>query len=191
MKAIWPSFPFSSTSVVGDVSSPHPMLKKTFPHKDIGWEYILFHNWITVPTTPNTTPTPQCVSIHSVQNSSVTILSNTGVDAHPSSTSGRCILGFWWVFTIVLVAAYTDNLTAVLTVAIPPSPIGSLGQLLAQDAIQPIVLAGSSFETLFQVLDWFISPSKTKYNINNPFQDFVNTLTFSHCASMIDRLKTY
>lgn len=74
------------------------------------------------------------------------------VDPRPSATSGRVMLGFWWVFTILMLATYTANLAAYLTVSITVQPINSLAELVAQDEIKPLVKAGTSLHTLFQVI---------------------------------------
>ncbi|XP_076075814.1 glutamate receptor 2-like [Mytilus galloprovincialis] len=72
------------------------------------------------------------------------------VDPRPSATSGRVMLGFWWVFTILMLASYTANLAAYLTVSITVQPINSLSELIAQDKIKPLVKTGTSLHTLFQ-----------------------------------------
>ncbi|XP_063446900.1 glutamate receptor ionotropic, delta-1-like [Mytilus trossulus] len=72
------------------------------------------------------------------------------VDPRPSATSGRVMLGFWWVFTILMLASYTANLAAYLTVSITVQPINSLSELITQDKIKPLVKTGTSLHTLFQ-----------------------------------------
>ncbi|XP_052069248.1 probable glutamate receptor [Mytilus californianus] len=74
------------------------------------------------------------------------------VDPRPSAPSGRVMLGFWWVFTILMLASYTANLAAYLTVSITVQPINSLAELIDQDKIKPLVKTGTSLHTLFQVI---------------------------------------
>ncbi|XP_046352525.2 glutamate receptor-like [Haliotis rufescens] len=76
-----------------------------------------------------------------------------GGDPHPNSTSGRCILGFWWLFTILMASTYTANLAAFLTVTIAEKPINSLAELAAQDEMQPLVKFGSNLYSLFKDAD--------------------------------------
>lgn len=78
-------------------------------------------------------------------------LNFAGGDPHPNSTSGRCILGFWWLFTILMASTYTANLAAFLTVTIAEKPINSLAELAAQDEMQPLVKFGSNLYSLFKV----------------------------------------
>ncbi|XP_064595411.1 glutamate receptor 2-like [Liolophura sinensis] len=73
-----------------------------------------------------------------------------GILHSPEAVSGRCLIGFWWLFTILLVATYTANLAAFLTVSLPAPPINTLGELLAQEEIQPLVRTGTSFDDVFK-----------------------------------------
>ncbi|KAK3089561.1 hypothetical protein FSP39_004629, partial [Pinctada imbricata] len=73
-----------------------------------------------------------------------------GGEPQPSAMSGRCILGFWWIFTILTMSIYTANLAAFLTVNIAEEPINSLEDLVAQTEIEPLVKRGTNLYTLFQ-----------------------------------------
>ncbi|XP_067672970.1 glutamate receptor ionotropic, delta-1-like [Haliotis asinina] len=73
-----------------------------------------------------------------------------GGEPHPNSISGRCILGFWWLFTILMASTYTANLAAFLTVTIAEKPINSLTELAAQNEMQPLVKYGSNLYSLFK-----------------------------------------
>ncbi|XP_041364197.1 probable glutamate receptor [Gigantopelta aegis] len=73
-----------------------------------------------------------------------------GAEKTPANISGRFILGFWWVFTILMVASYTANLAAFLTVSFSDEPISSLEDLAKQSEIRPLVKSGSNLETLFK-----------------------------------------
>ncbi|KAH7726269.1 CBN-GLR-5 protein [Aphelenchoides avenae] len=57
-----------------------------------------------------------------------------GCDFGPRAVSTRLLGGTWWVFTLVIVSAYTANLAAVLTVSRPHIPIRSLDDLSNQES---------------------------------------------------------
>ncbi|XP_052069391.1 glutamate receptor-like [Mytilus californianus] len=73
-----------------------------------------------------------------------------GGDAQPRSLSGRVMLSFWWIFTILMSATYTANLAAYLTVTIIDSPINSLEELARHEDIRPLIFSGANLHTLFQ-----------------------------------------
>ncbi|XP_050390556.2 glutamate receptor 4 [Patella vulgata] len=73
-----------------------------------------------------------------------------GGDPQPKSISGRLILGFWWLFTILMTSTYTANLAAFLTVTIAEKPINSLTELSEQSDILPLAKYGSNLYTLFK-----------------------------------------
>uniref|UniRef100_A0A1I7XI83 PBPe domain-containing protein n=1 Tax=Heterorhabditis bacteriophora TaxID=37862 RepID=A0A1I7XI83_HETBA len=54
------------------------------------------------------------------------------------------ILGTWWVFTLVIISAYTANLAAVLTVSRPFIPIKNLDDLANQTVISYGTIKGGS-----------------------------------------------
>ncbi|XP_033737179.1 glutamate receptor ionotropic, delta-1-like [Pecten maximus] len=78
---------------------------------------------------------------------------NQGGVTYPTAISGRCIVGFWWVFTILITSTYTANLAAFLTVTIAVKPINSLNELAAHEQIKPLVKAGTNLYSLFQTAD--------------------------------------
>lgn len=75
-----------------------------------------------------------------------------GGDERPRSLSGRLILSVWWMFTILMLATYTANIAAYLTVTIIESPINSLEELANHADIRPLIFSGSNLHTLFKVL---------------------------------------
>lgn len=75
----------------------------------------------------------------------------TGPDPHPRSVSARCLVGFWWLFTILMTSTYTANLAAFLTVTIEEIPINSLQELAQSTQLKPLVKRGSNLFTLFKV----------------------------------------
>ena len=74
-----------------------------------------------------------------------------GDEQRPISASGRIMLSFWWLFTILMLATYTANLAAYLTVTIIASPINSLEELADHSEIKPLIFSGSNLHTLFKV----------------------------------------
>ncbi|XP_067672022.1 glutamate receptor ionotropic, kainate 3-like [Haliotis asinina] len=67
-----------------------------------------------------------------------------GSEISPPNISGRFILGFWWVFTILMVASYKANLVAFLTVNFVGKPIRNVDDLADQSVIKPLVKQGSN-----------------------------------------------
>jgi ionotropic glutamate receptor len=58
-----------------------------------------------------------------------------GCDFGPRAVSTRWLGGTWWVFTLVIISAYTANLAAVLTVSKPYIPIRNIDDLANQSVI--------------------------------------------------------
>ncbi|KAK3777309.1 hypothetical protein RRG08_038457 [Elysia crispata] len=75
---------------------------------------------------------------------------NQGTDLQPMSHSARLVLGFWWVFIILVLSTYTASLAAVLTVNIYEKSISSLSELAEQTSITPLIKPGTNLQTLFQ-----------------------------------------
>uniref|UniRef100_F1L369 Glutamate receptor, ionotropic kainate 2 n=1 Tax=Ascaris suum TaxID=6253 RepID=F1L369_ASCSU len=73
-----------------------------------------------------------------------------GCDFGPRAVSTRLLGGTWWMFTLVIVAAYTANLAAVLTVSRPYIPIKNLDDLANQTAISYGTIQGGSTMQFFQ-----------------------------------------
>ncbi|GFO40806.1 glutamate receptor ionotropic, kainate 2 [Plakobranchus ocellatus] len=73
-----------------------------------------------------------------------------GSDYHPDSHAARLVLGFWWVFIIILVSTYTANLAAVLTVTVYEKSINSLAELAEHSEIRPLIKPGTNLEMLFK-----------------------------------------
>ena len=59
--------------------------------------------------------------------------------------------GIWWFFTLILIASYTANLAAFLTVERMKSPIESAEDLAKQNVIKYGTLYGGSTMTFFKV----------------------------------------
>ncbi|ESP03956.1 hypothetical protein LOTGIDRAFT_110568, partial [Lottia gigantea] len=73
-----------------------------------------------------------------------------GAEFTPANASGRFILGFWWIFTILIISSYTASLAAFLTVAFYDKPIKTVDDLAAQTEIKPLVKQGSNLYSLLQ-----------------------------------------
>ncbi|KAI6179694.1 hypothetical protein M3Y98_00638000 [Aphelenchoides besseyi] len=74
-----------------------------------------------------------------------------GCDFGPRAMSTRMLGAAWWLFTLVVVSAYTANLAAVLTVSKPHIPIRSLDDLVAnQTSILYGTIKGGSTMQFFQ-----------------------------------------
>uniref|UniRef100_A0A0N5BKK9 PBPe domain-containing protein n=1 Tax=Strongyloides papillosus TaxID=174720 RepID=A0A0N5BKK9_STREA len=72
-----------------------------------------------------------------------------GCDFGPRSFSTRLLGGTWWMFTLVIVSAYTANLAAVLTISRPYIPIKNLDDLANQTDISYGTLVGGSTSQFF------------------------------------------
>lgn len=57
----------------------------------------------------------------------------TGGILNPKSVSGRTLIGFWWLYCIVVTATFTGQLMATLTVTSVKPPFNSIAEMVAQD----------------------------------------------------------
>jgi hypothetical protein len=73
-----------------------------------------------------------------------------GAERHPVLVSGRVVLGFWWLFTILTISLYTASLAAQLAVPTQAQSIDSI-QDLAASSLQPVVQSATSWWDLFKV----------------------------------------
>ena len=72
-------------------------------------------------------------------------LMQQGTDITPRSISSRMLGTFWWFFTLIVIATYTANLAAFLTVTRMESPIESLNDLAQQNKISYGTVKGELF----------------------------------------------
>ncbi len=77
-------------------------------------------------------------------------LMQQGGDATPLSISGRILGTFWWFFTLIIIATYTANLAAFLTVTRMETPIESLEDLAEQTKIPYGTVNSSSLSDFFK-----------------------------------------
>lgn len=67
------------------------------------------------------------------------------------SFSGRCAESAWWFFTLILVASYTANLAAFLTVESMDFKIRNVDDLVSQTKVKYGTVQGGSSEDFFRV----------------------------------------
>ena len=73
-----------------------------------------------------------------------------GGDNTPVSVSGRMLSAFWWFFALIIIATYTANLAAFLTVTRMENPINSLEDLANQNKISYGTIENSSLHRFFE-----------------------------------------
>lgn len=67
------------------------------------------------------------------------------------SSSGRTLLSCWWIFCIIMMATYSGNLVAFLTVTKEKLPFSNIAGLVEQGSYKWGTLEGTVFETIFKV----------------------------------------
>ncbi|XP_066155907.1 ionotropic receptor 25a-like isoform X1 [Euwallacea fornicatus] len=80
----------------------------------------------------------------------MTSLTPQGGGEAPKNLSGRLVAATWWLFGFIIIASYTANLAAFLTVSRLDTPIESLDDLSKQYKIQYAPVNSSSTMTYFQ-----------------------------------------
>lgn len=80
----------------------------------------------------------------------MTSLTPQGGGEAPKNLSGRLVAATWWLFGFIIIASYTANLAAFLTVSRLDTPVESLDDLSKQYKIQYAPLNGSAAHTYFQ-----------------------------------------
>ncbi|KAL7645090.1 UNVERIFIED_CONTAM: hypothetical protein RMT77_003468 [Armadillidium vulgare] len=80
----------------------------------------------------------------------MTSLTPQGGGEAPKNLSGRLVAATWWLFGFIIIASYTANLAAFLTVSRLDTPIESLTDLSNQYKIQYAPMNGSSTMTYFE-----------------------------------------
>nr|QQP19806.1 ionotropic receptor 25a [Tropidothorax elegans] len=80
----------------------------------------------------------------------MTSLTPQGGGEAPKNLSGRLVAATWWLFGFIIIASYTANLAAFLTVSRLDTPIESLDDLAKQYKIQYAPINGSSAMTYFE-----------------------------------------
>ena len=68
------------------------------------------------------------------------------------TASARFVVGFWWLFCIAIVATYSGNLIAFLTVDKYIAPFETLKEMVQEGEYKFGIIGGTQFETILQVL---------------------------------------
>ena len=66
--------------------------------------------------------------------------------------SVRFVVGFWWLFCIVIVATYSGNLIAFLAIDKYNAPFETLKEMAQAGEFKFGTIGGTSFEAIMQVL---------------------------------------
>ena len=69
----------------------------------------------------------------------------------PDAQSGRFFVGFWWMYSMVVVATYSGNLIAFLTVTRIYLPFSSLDEMVRDGNFKYGLISGTSTESFFNV----------------------------------------
>lgn len=80
----------------------------------------------------------------------ITSLTPQGGGEAPLNLSGRVVAGAWWLFCFIIIASYTANLAAFLTVSRLELPIENLDDLVKQYRIKYAPIDGSAEHTYFE-----------------------------------------
>lgn len=80
----------------------------------------------------------------------ITSLTPQGGGEAPQNLSGRVVAGAWWLFCFIIIASYTANLAAFLTVSRLDIPIESLDDLVKQYRIKYAPVDGTAEQTYFE-----------------------------------------
>ncbi|ROT67736.1 ionotropic glutamate receptor subunit [Penaeus vannamei] len=80
----------------------------------------------------------------------MTSLTPQGGGEAPKNLSGRLVAATWWLFGFIIIASYTANLAAFLTVSRLDTPIESLDDLSNQYKVQYAPMNGTSTMTYFE-----------------------------------------
>nr|CAD7262763.1 unnamed protein product [Timema shepardi] len=109
----------------------------------------------------------------------MTSLTPQGGGEAPKNLSGRLVAATWWLFGFIIIASYTANLAAFLTVSRLDTPVESLDDLSKQYKIQYSPLNGSSAMTYFQRMS----------DIENRFYEIWKDMSLNDSLSEVERAK--
>ncbi|RZC36456.1 glutamate receptor ionotropic, kainate 2, partial [Asbolus verrucosus] len=109
----------------------------------------------------------------------MTSLTPQGGGEAPKNLSGRLVAATWWLFGFIIIASYTANLAAFLTVSRLDTPIESLDDLSKQYKIQYAPLNGSSAMTYFERMA----------NIEAKFYEIWKDMSLNDSLSEVERAK--
>nr|ALD51355.1 ionotropic receptor 25a [Locusta migratoria] len=97
----------------------------------------------------------------------------------PKNLSGRLVAATWWLFGFIIIASYTANLAAFLTVSRLDTPVESLDDLSKQYKIQYAPIANSSAHVYFQRMA----------AIENRFYEIWKDMSLNDSLSEVERAK--
>ncbi|KAJ0183146.1 hypothetical protein K1T71_001122 [Dendrolimus kikuchii] len=109
----------------------------------------------------------------------MTSLTPQGGGEAPKNLSGRLLAATWWLFGFIIIASYTANLAAFLTVSRLDTPIESLDDLYKQYKIQYAPLNGSSAMTYF----------KRMADIELRFYEIWKDMSLNESLTVVERAK--
>ncbi|XP_053959026.1 ionotropic receptor 25a isoform X1 [Anastrepha ludens] len=109
----------------------------------------------------------------------MTSLTPQGGGEAPKNLSGRLVAATWWLFGFIIIASYTANLAAFLTVSRLDTPVESLDDLAKQYKILYAPLNGSSAMTYFQRMA----------NIEQRFYEIWKDLSLNDSLTPLERSK--
>ncbi|GLH09406.1 Chemosensory protein [Gryllus bimaculatus] len=109
----------------------------------------------------------------------MTSLTPQGGGEAPKNLSGRLVAATWWLFGFIIIASYTANLAAFLTVSRLDTPVESLDDLSKQYKIQYAPIMGSSAYTYFQRMA----------DIENRFYEIWKDMSLNDSLTDVERSK--
>ncbi|KAK4301458.1 hypothetical protein Pmani_026414 [Petrolisthes manimaculis] len=109
----------------------------------------------------------------------MTSLTPQGGGEAPKNLSGRLVAATWWLFGFIIIASYTANLAAFLTVSRLDTPIESLDDLSNQYKVQYAPMNGSSTMTYFERMAY----------IEHKFYEIWKDMSLNDSLSNVERAK--
>nr|AFP33229.1 ionotropic receptor [Locusta migratoria] len=109
----------------------------------------------------------------------MTSLTPQGGGEAPKNLSGRLVAATWWLFGFIIIASYTANLAAFLTVSRLDTSVESLDDLSKQYKIQYAPIANSSAHVYFQRMA----------AIENRFYEIWKDMSLNDSLSEVERAK--
>ncbi|XP_071516701.1 ionotropic receptor 25a isoform X2 [Panulirus ornatus] len=109
----------------------------------------------------------------------MTSLTPQGGGEAPKNLSGRLVAATWWLFGFIIIASYTANLAAFLTVSRLDTPIESLDDLSNQYKVQYAPMNGSSTMTYFERMAY----------IEKKFYEIWKDMSLNDSMSDVERAK--
>ncbi|TRY77929.1 hypothetical protein TCAL_07724 [Tigriopus californicus] len=109
----------------------------------------------------------------------MTSLTPQGGGEAPKNLSGRLVAATWWLFGFIIIASYTANLAAFLTVSRLETPVESLEDLSKQYKIKYSPMNGSATMTYFERMAY----------IENKFYEIWKDMSLNDSLSELERSK--